>query len=66
LGDARAALGAKGSKQQWNAAKEAYQKALDIYQDMKNKGKLSGADAGKPDELTKEIAKCDAALEKSR
>jgi len=35
---------------------------LDIYQDMKNKGTLSGADAGKPDELTKAIAKCDAVL----
>jgi len=48
--------------QYWNAAKEAYQKALDIYQDMKSKGRLSGPDAGKPDELVKEIAKCDAAL----
>jgi hypothetical protein len=29
---------------------------------MKSKGTLSGADATKPDELAKEIAKCDAAL----
>ena len=64
LGDSHAVLGAKGSKQQWGAAMEAYQKALDIYQDMKNKGTLSGADAGKPDDLAKEIAKCDAALVK--
>ena len=35
-------------------------KSLEIYQDMKSKGTLSGADAGKPDELAKEIAKCDA------
>ena len=63
LGDSHAALGAKGSKQQWSAAKDAYQKALDIYQDMKSKGTLSGVDAAKPDELAKEIAKCDAALE---
>ena len=42
-------------------AADAYRKSLDIYQDMKNKGTLSGADAGKPDEIAKEIAKCDAA-----
>jgi len=65
FGDSHAALGAKGSNQQWRAAKDAYQKALDIYQDMKSKGTLSGADANKPDELAKEIAKCDAALKVS-
>jgi serine/threonine protein kinase/tetratricopeptide (TPR) repeat protein len=65
LGDSHAALGARGSKQQWNAARDAYQKALDIYQDMKSKGTLNGADASKPDELAKEIAKCDAALKMS-
>jgi hypothetical protein len=37
---------------------------LDIYQDMKSNGTLKGADAGKPDELAKEIAKCDAVLER--
>ena len=31
---------------------------------MKSKGTLNGIDAGKPDELAKEIAKCDAALAK--
>jgi hypothetical protein len=29
---------------------------------MKTHGTLSGADAGKPDQLGKEIAKCDAVL----
>jgi len=62
LGDAYAAPAEKGGKPQWNAAREAYQKALDIYQDLKSKGTLSAADAGKPDELAKEIAKCDAAI----
>jgi hypothetical protein len=37
-----------------------------IYQDMKSKGTLSGDDAGKPDGLAKEIAKCDAALKPYR
>jgi hypothetical protein len=48
-----------------DAVREArawYQKSLDIYQDMKSRGTLSGADTSKPDEIAKEIAKCDAAL----
>ena len=38
-----------------------YQKSRDIWQDMKDKGTLSSADGDKPDELSKEIARCDAA-----
>ena len=49
-------------KELWREARNWYQKSLDIYQDMKSKGTLSGADANKPDELAKEIAKCDEAL----
>jgi serine/threonine protein kinase/tetratricopeptide (TPR) repeat protein len=68
LGASHTALAAKAgtSKQtaQWQAAKDSYQKSLDIYQDMKSNGTLKGADAGKPDELAKEIAKCDAVLER--
>lgn len=48
----------------WREARDLYQKSLDLYQDMKSKGTLSGADASKPDEITGEIAKCDAALKK--
>ena len=63
LGASQAALAEKGRQmEQWRAAKEAYQKSLDLYQDMKSKGKLTPADAKKLDELTAEIAKCDAAL----
>jgi len=66
LGASHAALAAKAgaSKQteHWRAAKDADQKSLDIYQEMKSKGTLSGADANKPDELASELAKCDAAL----
>src|SRR5262249_27734621 len=64
LGDSHAVLGAKGSKQEWGVAKDSYQKALDIYQDLRNKGTLIAADAGKPDELAKEIARCEAAIRK--
>ena len=45
-------------------ARSGLKKSFGIWQDMKNKGTLSGADAGKPDELAKEIAKCDDALKK--
>jgi eukaryotic-like serine/threonine-protein kinase len=48
--------------EEWHAAKVAYEKSLGLYQDMKNKGTLSAADASKPDELAKDIAKCDLAL----
>jgi len=40
-------------------------KASTSIRDMKSKGTLNGADTNKPDELTKEIAKCDAALKTS-
>ena len=46
----------------WHNAKDAFVKSLNIYQEMKQKGTLTGADAGKPDEVAREIAKCDAAL----
>jgi hypothetical protein len=46
----------------WRSAKAAYGKSLAIYEDLRAKGKLSGSDANKPDELTAEIAQCDAAL----
>ena len=52
-----------GSNEHWTKAKEAYGKSLAVYQRLKDDGKLSAADAAKPDELAAEIAKCDAALQ---
>ena len=46
----------------WRKARDWYQKGLDLFLDMKGKDTLNGANARKPDELAKEIAKCDAAL----
>lgn len=48
--------------EEWRAAKEAYQKSLDLYDGMKTQKNLSAADAGKADELAREIVNCDAAL----
>lgn len=42
----------------------ADQKSLNIWQEMESKGTLTAADAGKPDEVAREIAKCDAGLKK--
>ena len=46
----------------WQNAKDAYGSALAIYERLKADGKLSVADAKKPEELAGEIAKCDSAL----
>jgi non-specific serine/threonine protein kinase/serine/threonine-protein kinase len=64
MGDCLAAVPAKGNSQRWSTAKNAYEKSLEIYQGLKNQGTLAPADASKPDELAKEITKCEAALAK--
>jgi hypothetical protein len=48
----------------WRAAKDSSQKSLDLWQDMKSKERLNGADASKPDEASREIAKSDTGLKK--
>jgi serine/threonine protein kinase/tetratricopeptide (TPR) repeat protein len=58
----KAAVPISLKKERWQEARSWYQKSLDIWQDMKAKKKLSGADAGKPAEVTREIEKCNAAL----
>jgi hypothetical protein len=65
LGASHAAIAAKAggtSPAEWRAARDAYQRSLDIFTDMKSKGTLNGADAGKIDEISREIAKCTKAL----
>ncbi len=48
----------------WREARDWNQKSLAIRQDMKSKGTLSGADASKPEEVAREVARCDLALRK--
>jgi non-specific serine/threonine protein kinase/serine/threonine-protein kinase len=50
----------------WREARSWYQRALEIYIDLRAKSALRGKDAGEPDRLAGEIAKCDAALSKAR
>ena len=53
-------------KADWLDAKSWYQKSLNIWEDLKAKGTLNSADAGKPDEVAREIANCDSALNSIR
>ena len=46
----------------WRRAREWYDKALNIWQDMKRNGIMGGAETGKPDELARKIANAEAAL----
>jgi non-specific serine/threonine protein kinase/serine/threonine-protein kinase len=50
----------------WKEARSWYQRALEIYTDLKAKGTLRGKDSGEPDRIVREIAKCDAALGKAK
>jgi tetratricopeptide (TPR) repeat protein len=51
-----------GRSDDWQEARRRYQQSLDIWIELKNKGKLTSEDAGKPSELTQKLAACDAAL----
>jgi eukaryotic-like serine/threonine-protein kinase len=59
-----AAVHAKFSR--WREARSAYQRSLDVYVELRAKGALPEAEAGKPDELAREIVKCDAAQARLR
>jgi non-specific serine/threonine protein kinase/serine/threonine-protein kinase len=50
--------------ERWREARDWFQKSLNVWRDLRDKGLLSGTSAAKPDEVSKEIAVCDAALEK--
>ncbi|HAF13757.1 MAG TPA: hypothetical protein DCK99_08660 [Blastocatellia bacterium] len=69
-GHAKLASSAKSAHshwiEHWQEARNWYQKSWDIWQDLRNHGTLIKADADKPDEVAREIAKCDAALAMSQ
>jgi non-specific serine/threonine protein kinase/serine/threonine-protein kinase len=48
----------------WREARQAYQRSLDFFLDLRRKGVLPAQWAGKPDQITGKIARCDAALAK--
>jgi serine/threonine protein kinase len=68
LGDAYVALAASREASQaeitqhWNAGRDMYRRSLGVWEEMRSRGILSVTDAGKPEEVAREIAKCDAFL----
>ena len=49
-------------QEHWHSARYMYARSLEIWQDMQKHGILTGEYTAKPEEVTREIAKCDAAL----
>ena len=60
---AKSDLSEAESNGHWSHARQAYQKALAVYEGLRSTGKFAAADAKKPEELAREIAACDAALD---
>jgi len=56
----------RDQNEKWQAARSNYQKSFDIWQELNSSGRLTGVQTGKPDEITRDIAKCDAALSTGR
>ena len=51
-------------REHWRAARNMYGRSLEIWQGLQKRGILSVPDAGKPEEVARDIAKCDAVLGK--
>ena len=72
IGDAYAAVAsaaatpADQAQKHWRTARMMYERSLHIWQDLRTRGILAGDDATKPEELTRQIARCKAALEERR
>lgn len=50
----------------WLEAKSSYQFALDVFVELRARGTIRSSDAGQPERISAEIAKCDAELRKLR
>ena len=67
---AYAALAASGNaapaeqREHWHAARAMYVRSQKIWLDMQRRGILTGEDAAKPEEVAREIALCDASLQR--
>ena len=72
IGDAYAAVAsaaatpADQAREHWRTARMMYERSLHIWQDLRTRGILAGDDATKPEELARQIARCNAALEERR
>jgi tetratricopeptide (TPR) repeat protein len=59
---ATAAHTSNESVKYWHGAREMYQRSFDIFVDLRRRGIITGVDASKPEEIQREVVKCDAAL----
>jgi eukaryotic-like serine/threonine-protein kinase len=70
LGELYAALGtskeasAAEARQHWTAARDMFQRSLDIYEDMRRRGIFPASKASRRDEIVRQVTKCGAALQK--
>jgi tetratricopeptide (TPR) repeat protein len=68
VADIRAALGEAGigdeagRREHWQAARALYAQSLGVWKDMQARGILTAEDRSKPQDATRAIARCDAAL----
>ncbi|MEP6570575.1 MAG: serine/threonine-protein kinase [Acidobacteriota bacterium] len=46
----------------WHAARDPLSRSLEIWSSLRDQNKLGSLDSGKPEEVAREIAKCDAAI----
>lgn len=51
-------------REHWRSARDMYGRSLEIWRSMQDRGILSVPDAGKPEEVAREITKCDVFLAK--
>jgi serine/threonine protein kinase/tetratricopeptide (TPR) repeat protein len=70
VADVEAALGSSAKTPvasrpgHWREARSLYQRSLDIWFDHRRRGVLQGANAGEPDRVAQQLARCDEALKK--
>lgn len=55
-------IGAAEQREQWQTARDLYVRSLAVWQDMQKRGILTAEDRTKPQEVAREIARCEASL----
>jgi hypothetical protein len=55
-------LGVADRREHWRSAREIYGRSLDIWRDMQTRRILTAEDAAKPEEVAREIARCEAEM----
>ncbi|HKM48920.1 MAG TPA: hypothetical protein VJX69_15110 [Terriglobales bacterium] len=62
----RSHMSASKQARHWREARSWYQQALQSYVSLRSQAALRGGEAGEPDRMAQEIAKCDAMLRKTQ